>query len=167
MWTHIARCIKFELVYLYTCGQLSVFLDNSGRICPIKLKVDMLYHMDKTVFQIFVPAPLRDEYTFWFWLVKTSCHAVTQKVWILIIIIRFSLNVSHSYKNDMRKFMADATNILTEPKSSMSWRINQLLPEAYSEPCQISKLELLVKIINDFQHGTIIRPGITCKKILL
>ena len=46
---------------LCICRQLSIFPINSVRICPIKLKVGVLYHMNNTfqntAFQIPVDVP--------------------------------------------------------------------------------------------------------------
>ena len=35
-------------LYIYICCLLSVFPSNSVRICPIKLKIGILYHMNNT-----------------------------------------------------------------------------------------------------------------------
>ena len=58
--------LKFFLLHSLflrnVCRQLSVFSNQSIKICPIKLKIDMLYHMNKslqnTAFYIFVDVPL-------------------------------------------------------------------------------------------------------------
>ena len=54
---------KAELVCLYISRQLSVFPNNLVRVCPIKLRINMLCHMNstfqKTFLYIFVAAPLK------------------------------------------------------------------------------------------------------------
>ena len=39
---------KVALIFIYICRLLSVFLNKSGRICPTKLKLGMLYLMNTT-----------------------------------------------------------------------------------------------------------------------
>ena len=43
---------KVELVCLSICHQLSVFPNNAVRICPITLKIGMLYHMNNDFLSI-------------------------------------------------------------------------------------------------------------------
>ena len=48
-WRHASSDVqKVELVCLYTCRQLSVFPNNSVRICLIRLKISMLYQINNT-----------------------------------------------------------------------------------------------------------------------
>ena len=63
-YTGTSQLIVFLLHTLFlrnSCHQLSVFPNNSAKICLIKLKIGMLYHMNKTfqnkTFWIFVDVP--------------------------------------------------------------------------------------------------------------
>ena len=50
--TYILWCIKSKTCLFIICCQLLVFPSNSVRICPIKLRFAMLYHMINTFWNI-------------------------------------------------------------------------------------------------------------------
>ena len=57
------QCLMYKKLYLYICGQLSVFPNTFVMICPVNLKIGMLYHMNNifrnTVFWMTVAVRLK------------------------------------------------------------------------------------------------------------
>ena len=80
MLKDIVEYIK-KLVCLYICCQLSVFPDNSTRVCHIKLKIDKVYYMNNTVDVLHIS---RCDFNFhWYLHLKIICCLIKKKLYSL------------------------------------------------------------------------------------